>query len=411
MKKGDITLPKKPLVFTVANRKGGVSKTTNTVNIGNSLAQMGYKVLLIDDDPQGSLTQLLGIDRTIGNSPELSIDNLGAMSRELRDAETNEYPLDDLFGPAPDEELLKTSYTGLHDLIMSAYYNQPISYDDIKKSIVSPTFTVERAKKRKVVLADGTEKLVPVKQKFKFGFDLLPSSEELTDDELIIGLDNDPARSRTKGLFMDVVVKAISRYMDYDFILIDTGPSLGILTLNALAAGRDGIIISAAVDEQSLWSLQKFKYNLRTILGLVGTHKGILGVLIAPCAEKSQLFPIIAHKIKHVLKLYMFETKIPKSVNAAKATASGLLFTQLDERANKAYLELSEEIIYRAIENHEWYEDRQNKIAEEIARMKKEEPAYEQDSNEKLINIIKVKYAQNELWSMPVSKVGRKEEE
>lgn len=405
-------LHKKPLVFTIANRKGGVGKTTNSVNLAFAFSQLGYSVLIIDGDPQGSLTQTLGIDRTIGSSPELTINNITKVSKQLRSQKETPYMVDDLFGIAPDEEMAPSSYVGLHDLLTKAFYGQPLSEKDVKEAIVSPSYKIEKSKQDlKKMEASGEVSIsdldVDMYDHFKFGFDLIPSSEELTDDELLFTLDSDESRKHTKGIIVSKVIQAISKYMDYDIILIDTGPSLGILTVNAMAAATDGIIVSVSIDEQSLWSLQKFKFNIRQIKQMIPGHEGVLGVILAPYDARSQLTPIISDKIKNVLNMYLFDTKIPRSNNAAKATASGVLFSMIYDPAYEAYESLAKEILERNAENHEWEMKRNRMAAQEIAKLKSEDPVFLTMRDTEVLEHVRELYSEGKLWDMPMSDFGK----
>lgn len=401
-------LHKKPLVFTMANRKGGVGKTTNTVNLAFAYSQLGYNVLVIDADPQGSLTQTLGIDRSIGSSPELTINNITQVSKQLRERVNSPYKVDDLFGNPDARETTSSQYYGLHDLMSKAFYGEPISKKDVDDAIMEPSYKIEKSKREiQKMQSDGQISVDDLEKVmynyYKFGFDLMPSAEELTDDELLFTLDADPSRRNTKGLIMTRVVQAIANYRDYDLILIDTGPSLGILTVNAMAAATDGMIVSVSVDEQSLWSLQKFKFNIRQIKQMIPGHEGVLGVILAPYESRSQLTPIIADKIKNVLHMYLFETKIPKSTSAAKAVASGVLFSMINDAAYDAYISLAKEILARNQINHDWEQERNDKINQEIQTLKDNDRAYLSMKNSDILQVIRNKYTDGDLWDMPDS--------
>lgn len=409
-------LHKKPLVFTMANRKGGVGKTTNTVNLAFAYSQLGYNVLVIDADPQGSLTQTLGIDRSIGSSPELTINNITQVSKQLRERSESPYQIDDLFGNPDDGETTTSEYYGLHDLMSKAFYGEPISKKDVDDAIMEPSYKIEKSKRElqkmktdEHVTMDDLDAVMY--NYYKFGFDLMPSAEELTDDELLFTLDADPSRRNTKGLIMTRVVQAVANYRNYDIILIDTGPSLGILTVNAMAAATDGMIVSVSVDEQSLWSLQKFKFNIRQIKQMIPGHEGVLGVILAPYESRSQLTPIIADKIKNVLHMYLFDTKIPKSTSAAKAVASGVLFSMINDAAYDAYISLAKEILARNQINHDWETERNLKVNDTIDQLKKTDRAYLTMKQSDILQVVRNKYSDGDLWKMPDSDYEKDKQE
>lgn len=409
-----ISLHKHPLVFTMANRKGGVGKTTNTVNLAFAFAQLGYKTLVIDADPQGSLTQTLGIDRSIGSSPELTINNITQVSKILRERENSPYPVDDLFGNPDDSEVSTSDYYGLHDLMSKSFYGAPLSKQDVDKAIMEPSYKLERSKAElKKIESDDSVSVDDLSRMmynyYKFGFDLIPSSEELTDDELLFTLDADPSRRNIKGLIMTRVVQAISSYCEYDIILIDTGPSLGILTVNAMAAATDGIIVSVSVDEQSLWSLQKFKFNIRQIKQMIPGHEGVLGVILAPYESRSQLTPIIADKIKNVLHMYLFDAKIPRSNNAAKAVASGVLFSMIHDGAYDAYISLAKEILTRNQVNHDWEVQRNKLVSDTIDNLRANDRAYAGMNQHDILQTVRNQFTDGKLWKAPDSDFEKEE--
>jgi len=147
-------------ILAVAMQKGGVGKTTTTINLSAALADLGYRVLAIDLDPQGNLTQHAGFD------PE-----------------------------------------GL----------SPTIYDGLKAEIEGQTY-------------DAREIAQPTAE----NFDLIPSQPELSLVEL--SLMNTLSRERVLDTFL-ANIRA-----DYDYILIDCGPSLNLLVINALTAA-DSVII------------------------------------------------------------------------------------------------------------------------------------------------------------------------
>ncbi len=179
------------IVITVANQKGGVGKTTTTVNLGAALAQLGQKVLLVDLDPQGGMTLSCGFQ--------------------------------------PDT-LTATVYDALR--------SEEVSAD--------------------VILTTG------------FGVDLIPANIDLSLAEMeLIGM---MARERRIAAIL-----ADIRDM-YDFVLIDSQPSLGLLTTNALVAA-DQLIIPIACEFLALRGVEALLKLVRQVQGQQNSQLKIMGFL------------------------------------------------------------------------------------------------------------------------------------
>ena len=397
---------KKPAVISIMNRKGGSSKSTLSMNLAYMYGQNGYKVLLIDADPQASATQNLGIDRNIGNSPEIGINSLSRVAKTLREKASDDYEIDDLFGLPSHEEEEKSKYTGLHDLIYNSFFGIEITQTDIANAVVQPVYKVEmRPKEIKEYLKDRPADISDLSKKYyrtyKFGIDLLPSSEEVADDELDISLDQDERRAKMKGLHLANIIRAIKYYYDYDIILIDCPPSLGIMSINAMAAS-DGIVVAVMPDEQSLWSLQKLKKNVRQIKQKIPGHLGILGVAVNNAPRSSQIMPVISYKITSVLGLYQFKTVIHHSANAQKATAGGLLFSQIDGNANAEFEQLGKEILERHAVSTAW-ESYRRQQTDELLKKYKDDLEYRDMTDSEILDEIRKEYTRGDLWDKPKS--------
>lgn len=398
--KRPIKLDKTGITFALAGRKGGISKTSNTLGIGYALSRLGYKCLLVDCDPQSSLSQTVGVNpNATMDIPSLAIGKLAKRSKKARKDISNDYWIDDLNGAPTDEEQLESDVHGLHDLLAKAYNRDIISEEDINSAITTPVFTVSENNKNGEI----------IQKTYKYGFDIIASSDDLTDDELVFSLDQDPHKKAIKGLLLTIVLNEVRRYHpEYDFIICDTGPSLGIFTVNAIAAAKDGVIVSSNVDDQALWSLQRFKFNVRQIKHVFKDHLGILGVVIGNCDERSQMFPIIADKIQNTLHLYRFKTTITRSANAQKATAAQLLLPQIDERALQEYTDLSLEIINSYLSSKKHNQEWNKKLEKEIKKRRKENPESligmnDDEINEYLKSNIEQDYTDGNLWKFPMA--------
>ena len=254
-------------VIALSNQKGGVGKTTTTANLGIGLARENKEVLLIDFDPQASLTISLGYSQ-----PEL---------------------------------LPETIYT----LMSKALMEEPFSIAD-------------------AVLHHEE------------GIDLIPSSIELSGME--VSLVN--AMSREKVL-QQVSEQARKRY---DHILIDCMPSLGMLTINAMAAANSVIIpvqaqyLPAKGLEQLLQTVQKVRRQINPKLK-------IDGILLTMVDNRTNYTKEISTLLRdnYSRRIKVFDTVIPHSVRAAEISAEGKSIFAHDPKGKvaEAYHALTQEVM------------------------------------------------------------------
>ena len=254
-------------VIAICNQKGGVTKTSTTVNLGVGLALQGKKVLLVDCDPQGDLTTSLGWPDNDG----LSVTLATIMEKVIND-ETIE----------PDEGLLH------HDE----------------------------------------------------GVDLVPANMELSGME--IALVTAMSREFILKSYLDIVKQA------YDFVLIDCMPSLGMITINALAAS-DSVIVPVQAQYLPAKGMTQLMKTIAKVKKQINPSLKIAGVLLTLVDSRTNLARATEDTLRQqygsVLKIY--NTKIPMSVRAAETSAAGQSIFAYDGsgRVAEAYAELVREVL------------------------------------------------------------------
>lgn len=253
-------------VIALTNQKGGVGKTTTTVNLGIGLAKQGKRVLLIDNDPQASMTLSLGFKH-------------------------------------PDD--LYPTVTDVMNNIM----------DDGE---VTKEFSVIKSEE---------------------GVDVLPANLELCGIE--VRLVNEISREQVLKAYTDTVRK------DYDYILIDCMPSLGLLTINALVAA-DKVIIPTQPEFLSAKGLETLIRNISRIKKRMNPGLMIDGILLTMVDSRTNLTKDVTALIKQTFSgvTRIYNTAIPRSVRAAEASAEGKSIFALEPKSkiSAAYFNLSKEV-------------------------------------------------------------------
>lgn len=254
-------------VIAIANQKGGVGKTTTTVNLGVGLAQKGYRVLLIDADPQGNLTDSLGWQE-------------------------------------PD----KLEIT-LSTIIGKLIQDKPIAHDE------------------GILHHDE-------------GVDLLPANIELSGTEF--SLVNTMSRESMLRVYINEVKG------EYDYILIDCMPSLGMLTINALAAA-DSVIIPVVPHYLPAKGMTQLLQTILKVRRQINPSLKIDGILMTIVESRTTLAKEIANLIQREVGdvVRIFKNEIPRAVSAASASAKGKSIFSYDPRskAADAYRKLVEEVV------------------------------------------------------------------
>lgn len=260
----------KATVIAVVNQKGGTGKTTTCENLGIGLATEGKKVLLVDTDPQGSLTIALG-------------------------------------NPRPDD--LPVTLT---DLMAKIMQNQPPLP---KEGILS----------------------------HEEGVDLVPAN--ITLSGLEISLVNAMSRETILKQYLETVKG------QYDYILLDCMPSLGMLTVNALAAS-DQVLIPVQANYLSAKGLEQLLQTVNKVKRQINPKLRIEGILLTMVDSRTNFAKEISTLIRDTYgsKLKVFDSDIPRSVRAAEISAEGISIFKHNPggKVAEAYRSLTKEVLQNA---------------------------------------------------------------
>ena len=260
----------KATVIAVVNQKGGTGKTTTCENLGIGLATEGKKVLLVDTDPQGSLTIALG-------------------------------------NPRPDD--LPVTLTDLMAKIMQDQPPLP------KEGILS----------------------------HEEGVDLAPANITLSGLEV----------SRVNAMSRETILK---QYLEtvkgqYDYILLDCMPSLGMLTVNALAAS-DQVLIPVQANYLSAKGLEQLLQTVNKVKRQINPKLRIEGILLTMVDSRTNFAKEISTLIRDTYgsKLKVFDSDIPRSVRAAEISAEGISIFKHNPggKVAEAYRSLTKEVLQNA---------------------------------------------------------------
>ncbi|MED4534760.1 AAA family ATPase [Metabacillus fastidiosus] len=247
-------------VIAIANQKGGVGKTTTSVNLGACLAYIGKRVLLVDVDPQGNATSGTGIDKA-----------------------------------------------------------------EVERCIYD-------------ILVDDVNVKEVIKQTEIENLEIIPATIQLAgaEIELVPTISREVRLKRALEMIRN----------EYDYVIIDCPPSLGLLTINALTAS-DTVLIPVQCEYYALEGLSQLLNTVRLVQKHLNIDLMIEGVLLTMLDARTNLGIQVIDEVKKYFQDKVYKTIIPRNIRLSEAPSHGKPIIIYDPRSKGAemYLDLAKEVV------------------------------------------------------------------
>ena len=248
-------------VIAIANQKGGVGKTTTSINLAAGLAYLNKKVLLVDFDPQGNATQGVG------------------------------------------------HRVGLHDLTAYDAILNDIDINECIKNLKRPPL------------------------------DILPANINLAGADLELA-----KKEEHREIYLSKALEAVKD--NYDYVIIDCPPSLGLLNTNALTAA-DSVLIPVQCEYYALEGITQLLQTIRLVQKLFNPKLKIEGVLLTMYDARTNLSAEVGQEIRKHFKEKAYKTYIPRNIKLSEAPSAGksIFDYEVNSEGAKAYVSLTREVI------------------------------------------------------------------
>jgi chromosome partitioning protein len=253
-------------IIVIANQKGGVGKTTTSINLAAALSEIGKKTLLVDLDSQGNASSACGLSQD-------------------------------------------KSFSSVYDLLLGD--------------------------------AEAKECIIRAQED---DFDIIPSNRDLMAAEIqLLELEN-------RELTLKNALQSISA--DYDFVIIDSPPSMNILTLNALSFAKH-LIIPVQCEYYALEGMSGMLESIYQIKESINPQLDLMGVVRTMFDSRNSLAVEVSAQLKKYFHDKLFWTFVPRNVRLAEAPSHGMSALKYDPgcSGSKAYLSLAKEVVKKTMES------------------------------------------------------------